>query len=343
MHCGLLILAPNAMSTEQDHIREYLLHKSGSIFSHPVFIERLHAGNAGYAKAVDRGGNIQAVLPFVKYVNTGFKRLSMPLFAQYTPLSITYPEGILEGKKFSFELQVMEQLIEQLPKADHYLFHLPFKHENILPFLWVGFESTVRYSFTFQKGIKLEYTLGAMRPSLRRKLKKLSQEFTVETSTDVAKLIELTDKNYRFKDEHNPFTSEQYLNLFEAGEALKCGKLWIAKNSSGAVVGAHFYLRDKEYVHYLVGASEPEFRHLGLSTLLIWKGIEWAAELNLGFNFEGSMTPSIAKYFSGFGAQLTPYYRVEKYRSKMAKLLRENLGKKKELTTRQAPSNKDNK
>jgi hypothetical protein len=50
------------------------------------------------------------------------------------------------------------------------------------------------------------------------------------------------------------------------------------------------------------------------------------------------MTPSIAHYFSGFGAKLTPYFRVEKYRSKFAKVLRENLGKKKELTKTPAPS-----
>lgn len=341
MHSGLLILAPNTMSSEQGHITEYLKNNSSSIFSHPVFLDKLHGRHVGYAQAADRGGNLQAVLPFVKYVNSGFRRLSMPLFAQYTPLNITYPEGLLDGKKFSFEQQVIEQLMKQLPKADHYLFHLPFHHENILPFLWAGFESSVRYSFTFKPRINLKKISASMRASQRRNLKKLSAQFTVETSTEVAKLIELTDKNYRFKDEHNPFTAQQYKNLFEIGEELQCGKLLIAKNSRGSVVGAHYYLWDKEYVHYLVGASEPEFRHLGISTLLLWKGIELAADLNIGFNFEGSMTPSIAMYFSGFGAQLTPYYRVEKYRNKMAKLLRETLGKKKELTTRQAPSNKN--
>ena len=338
MHGGLLILALPEMEQSTEHIEDYLRENCTSIFSHPVFLQKMHPENYGYASSTDAGSNIQAVLPFAKYTNTGFKRVSMPLFAQYTPLTISYPEGLLKGRKFSFELQVMEQLIDRLPKADHYLFQLPFHHQNIMPFLLAGFESSVRYSFTFDRGFSLHSIHENMRSSHRRKLRKLNKLYQMENSEHLDLIIEFTDTNYTFKQEENPFSHRDYKALFEVGKQLNCCQLVIARDEQHKVVGTHFYLWDKEYVHYLIGATDPEYRNTGVSTALIWKGLELANELGLGFNFEGSMTPSIAHYFSSFGARLTPYYRVEKYRNKIAKVLRENLGKKKELTKTPAPS-----
>ncbi len=317
------------MSTRNQNIEAFLNQHSSSVFSHPLYAQILHPEQYDFVSANDKGGNIVAALPFVHYRNKGLHRISMPAFAQYTPLSFVYPEGISNSKKFSFQAQIIAQIVDNLPIADHYLFRLPFHHQNVLPFVWNGFETSIRYSFILSRGFTAETVLKKVQSSVRRKIKQLNNELTVESSTDADLLFELTNKNYAFKNMKNPYSREEYERLLQFGFEQNCCAYYIAKNSSGRVIGTHVYLWDQDYVHYLVGATDPEFRNAGASTFLIWKGIELAAEKNLSFNFEGSMDENIALFFSKFNAKLTPYYSVEKYRNGAIRFLLKNLRKKK--------------
>lgn len=317
------------MGTLDRNIEAFLNQHSNSVFSHPQYAKTLHPEQSGFVSAKDKGGNIVAALPYVSFRNKGFHRISMPAFAQYTPLSFVYPEGISNSKKFSFQAQIINQVIECLPQADHYLFRLPFHHQNVLPFIWNGFESSVRYSFIIPGGFTTESVKNEVQSSVRRKINQLTQQLTLSASTDVDLLVELTNKNYAFKNMKNPYSREDYERLLRFGFEQNCCAFYIAKNSSGRVIGTHVYLWDNDYVHYLVGATDPEFRNAGASTFLIWKGIELAAEKNLAFNFEGSMDENIALFFSKFNAKLTPYYSVEKFRNGAIRFLLKNLRKKK--------------
>jgi hypothetical protein len=47
--------------------------------------------------------------------------------------------------------------------------------------------------------------------------------------------------------------------------------------------------------------------------MAMWAAIKFAKDLGLrSFDFEGSISPDIEKYFRGFGGTLTPYYQINK-------------------------------
>ncbi|TVR40814.1 MAG: methicillin resistance protein, partial [Cryomorphaceae bacterium] len=44
----------------------------------------------------------------------------------------------------------------------------------------------------------------------------------------------------------------------------------------------------------------------------LWEGIQLAGQMEKEFDFEGSMHPGIAHFFSGFGGEIFTYFQVRK-------------------------------
>lgn len=97
-------------------------------------------------------------------------------------------------------------------------------------------------------------------------------------------------------------------------EALRrqSGQLLGAQNAEGQVVAAMFLAWDKEWAYYLLPTYDPAYKDTGAMTWLTFEALCLAREKGLGFDFEGSMTPSIASSYKQFGGQAVTYHRIEK-------------------------------
>ena len=74
-----------------------------------------------------------------------------------------------------------------------------------------------------------------------------------------------------------------------------------------------FVVHDTQTAYYLLGGYRTEDRHHGAGALSVFEAIQHAQKLGMRtFDFEGSVVPSIERYFRGFGGRLTPYYTVNK-------------------------------
>jgi hypothetical protein len=70
---------------------------------------------------------------------------------------------------------------------------------------------------------------------------------------------------------------------------------------------------DSTTTYYLIGGRRQTDSRHG-TNLLLWQAIADAAQRGHAFDFEGSMIQGVNQFFQKFGAELTPYHYIYKYR-----------------------------
>lgn len=89
-------------------------------------------------------------------------------------------------------------------------------------------------------------------------------------------------------------------------------KILFAVDREKRIHAAIYIIWDKNSAYYLMGGSDPDLRHSGATSLLVWETIKYAATVTKRFDFEGSMIEPIERFFRAFGAQQSPYFHITK-------------------------------
>lgn len=271
---------------------------------------------------IEKGGELFAALPYVCYSRWGFRVIDMPALTPYLGVWMRYPEGQKEGTRLSFEKEIMFALIEQLPDYSYFRQNLLPGISNGLPFHWKGFRQTSRYTYVLEHPIHPETAYEALQQNIRRQIRKAEDSMTVTPAEEeeIDMLYELKKQAYATKEQHLPVSRVYLKNIFEYCRQNECGTL--LKAASGTTVHAMILLVwDHKTCYYLFGAANPDHKNSGAMSLLMWKGIQIAADKNLEFNFEGSMVESVERFFRSFGAKQQHYLQVDKYNSFVYKVL----------------------
>ena len=93
------------------------------IFFQPWWLDVVsQKGTWGACIAKSKNGEITGILPYYLTFFAGFKVIRMPPFTPYLGVWLNFPEGQWKKtKKYSFETQVISELIKQLPKVAWYV------------------------------------------------------------------------------------------------------------------------------------------------------------------------------------------------------------------------------
>jgi predicted acetyltransferase len=95
----------------------------------------------------------------------------------------------------------------------------------------------------------------------------------------------------------------------------------LAEDGNSNYHAAIYLIWDRDCTYYLMGGADPEFRNSGAMSLLIWEGINQAAQRKQSFDFEGSMIEPIEHFFRSFGGEQTHYLQITK-RSRKGKFIK---------------------
>jgi lipid II:glycine glycyltransferase (peptidoglycan interpeptide bridge formation enzyme) len=267
----------------------------------------------------EKNGEVRAAWPIFHKSKFGIRKTTIPILTPYIGPIITYPSDLGKAKISSYEKQLLNELIKELPNVDESIFHTNPHFKNWLPFYWKGFKQTTRYTYTLPVQ-NFQETQKNFKSTLRRELKKAQKSLTLHSTQDYQTLHQIKVDDYNAKKISLPYNLSYFQKIQQFVEESNQGALFQARNSENLVVASMLFLWDEKYFYYHTGAVLPQFRNSGAMTLLMNKGIEMACEKNLQFNFEGSMVEGIERYFSSFGAFQTPYFRIEKTNNKLLKL-----------------------
>ena len=115
-------------------------------------------------------------------------------------------------------------------------------------------------------------------------------------STKGKELTEIKEKHYRL-----------LAKMYEVLKSHQAAELWQVVNAHGEAIAAAFFAVQPGKVIFLLSGASEEGRQTAAMTLLLDSVIRRHAGSDCILDFEGSMAPSVAKFYANFGAKPITY------------------------------------
>lgn len=243
----------------------------------------------------------RVVMPLPKNKKWKWEYIYTPLFAQQL--------GIFSLKPISKNL--LNSFIDAIPDQ----FKLVDQNVNFM-------NRVERDDFDKWEKTNLELLLNQSYESLRknyskntiRNIKKAEKnELTINNNVKPETLVsffkENIGKDLKFMQESAYHSLHRIIyNSLHYG----MGATYSISNKNGDLLATAYFLFGKNRMINLLPASNAEGKATGAMALLYDYVIRLHAEKNLILDFEGSMIPSIARYYKGFGAQEVSYWQIKR-------------------------------
>ena len=265
------------------------------------------------AVEVERGGQVQAYMPFVVREQHGARILGQPSLTQSLgPWVLNTGAGYT--KALSREMSLYKELIDKLPEHDYFKQHFAPQVTNWLPFYWEGFDQSTRYTYTLDMRQGLETLHQGMDKRNRRQLRHAQESLTAETSEDLETLLRLNDKTFERQGMATPYSREYVFRLDEA--AVTHARRWIIlarDKRTGEAQAGIYMLAWGERMYSLFSGADPALRDQNGGIVARWKAIETAHESGVSIlDFQGSMLKTVERRNRNYGAYQVPYFSIHR-------------------------------
>jgi lipid II:glycine glycyltransferase (peptidoglycan interpeptide bridge formation enzyme) len=267
------------------------------------------------------GSEVAGALPYYYTTRMGFRIIKMPMLTGFLGPWINYPEGQKQVTRLSYEMEIMDALLKALPPFDMFRQRFHYSIKNWLPFYWMKFEQTTRYTYVLTVE-NLDEVFNEFKSSVRGKIRKASNLVTVEFDRPLEDFYRLFSMTFERQKIKTPATLSYLARLDEALVKRRLRKIFYAVDEKGGIHSALYLIWDSQsaYVH-MVG-EDPELRNSGAGILLLWEAIQFTRNtLSISkFDFLGSMIESVETVRRSFGAQQVPYFQIRKANSIFMKI-----------------------
>lgn len=252
------------------------------------------------------------VMPYAYTIHQGQINIYTPILTPYLGPYFVHPHPEKNVTRISREINILENIIEQIPSFKYFRLKCPIETTNCLPFLWHQFNITIKYTYYFPHPIDIDRIWHELKDTNRNSIRNAQKRLCIETSSDYNLLYELMEQSFSRKSTFTNIDRNLFLSLGKSIDAYRSGQMYLAKNQEGQVEAGALFVWDKQKVYYLIGGINTQVKQNGAMNLLVFQGINIAAQTNRSFDFEGSILKGIEQFFRSFGANLIPYYVIEK-------------------------------
>ncbi len=234
----------------------------------------------------------------------------LPVITPYTALWIQSPVALPVQKQIAHRHEVMLDLERQLPRSQILELKLRWTFQDWLPLYWTGYRQETRYTFRFPV-VDTESIYAGFSKSFKRNLRAADREYTIEEGR-VDDLYALMERVFELRDAHVTLTKQTLEHLVSTLRQRQQCQIYAARDTEG-VQAIMLAVWDSTTTYYLIGGRRRTDSRHGMN-LLLWQAIQDAGKRGHAFDFEGSMIEGVNKFFQSFGAELTPYHYIYRYR-----------------------------
>ena len=291
---------------------------SYSLFQEPWWLDAVAPGGWDEVE-VRSDGHLTARLPFVTRRRRGLTELTSP------PMTKTLGPWLApaEGKYTNLlarQMEALQELIGKLPKFD--VFRQAFAPElmNWLPFHWHGFRASGGVTYRLEDLSSVDEIWRGLRENIRREVRKAERQLTIVDDLGVDRFLETAALTFGRQSMASPIDSRLMHRIDEAAGRRNQRRILFAVDDHHRVHAAVYLVWDERVFYYLAGGADADLRTSGASSLAMWTAIRHAAEVSACFDFEGSMSEPIERYFRAFGARQVPYLVVSRHNRRAAAL-----------------------
>lgn len=312
-------LEPGEFPRWNDWVRD---HPAGTLFHTTRWLERVGGGLAVFVH--EEEGTILAGVATVERRKLGVRGWHVPPYTPcYGPLVLPSDKP-QRGSAAAEQRQRLETLLDGLPVMPHADFILPPGHHDPLPWRWRGWQAGM--GLTHQIEGSLETYLGNIVKRKAAYLRKLlgmveQGELAVTIDHRVDPVLELWAQTA----EHKEFSHRDDLlrGLFRdpADDFWLCVRI---TDREGTLLGGSVLAYDHRCAWNLVNGVRRDvdgaLRQINM--LLMDAGIRHCLSRGMVFDFEGSLLPGVADFYTIMGGEQRPCYRWMRSRSPLYLALR---------------------
>ncbi len=238
--------------------------------------------------------NYSYIFPLPALKRLGVETLSQPLFTQQLGLF----------SKSHITPEILKEFVESIPAKYKFI----SIHLNTLNRYNGVFHSVERVTYQLDlistySAIQLRYNQNTR----RNNLKALAFGVSVTKNIEIATFLEFYRKNVAVKFANSSFNRVVQISdtLIKLGKAEVVGAYY-----QGILCAAALMVKSNGKLIYLFASSN----HLGIKHRAMFAVVDqiirWNAENHLVLDFEGSIIPSIARFYAGFGAKPCVYQSI---------------------------------
>lgn len=315
--------------TNKETYRAYCESKNDlSIFHQAWWLDVVCGDHWDVVISKDKGGNIQGCLPYFFQKKYGFTLLRQPILTPYAGILLDYPHNQEKlAKKYAFEKKVTEELITALPSFSYFNQHFDPAFMNGQPLHWSGFNQTTYVSYGLDLNQSESHLLKNFEGDTRTEIRKAEPIITIERTEDIDLFYKVNLKSFSKQNLSPPYDLPFIKKLDKAVKSRDHRFIYLAKDQEENVHAAVYLLKDQKTIYTLMIGSDPDFRHSGAVSLLIWRILQEQAGHFDSLDFCGSMIERFQNVFRGFGAAQIPYFRVYKFGNPLFRIIAQLTGK----------------
>ena len=306
------------LGDKEKYVRFISTRDDMRIYNMPFWLDAVCGKNNWDAVVIEENGEVVAALPYHRKKRFCINGVLQPQLTQCFDIWIKPLKGLKTERALHYRFKWIGEIAKRLSDlgADFYDMELSGSLRNGEPFAWKGFRQEVRYSFIIPPGQRSEDVLSQMDRACRAMIRKASGTVRLEELRSPEQLYKIISASFERRGMKNPNPEVVYKRLYKACRAHGACKMAAVKDAQGDICCAGLYVFDKNYVYELLVGTVPGKRSENLKAFMTYEMIKFACETGRGFDFEGSMIPSIAEHNRRFGAEPVQYYRLWKIQTK---------------------------
>jgi hypothetical protein len=234
-------------------------------------------------------GNYEAVMPLTWNKKYGIHYLYQPfLTAQLGVFGNNITAGLLEA------------FLKAVPaKYKYWDFYV--NHENV--FTIEGFDIYQRSNYVLRLTRSYEDLSGQYRDNIRRNVRKAQQAgCTVQKDFDVEKVITLAMRQMRQHTKESAVNAERFWKLYKYLHARQMAMTYGIFSAQNELLASCAFFFSHRRAYYILVGNHPNGKTLGASHALVDAFIKDYGGKDMLLDFEGSDIPSLAFFYSSFGA-----------------------------------------
>lgn len=290
------------------------------IFSRDWWLDAVVGKDQWGVSIVKRDDQIVASMPYYREKKIIFNLLKMPPLTQHMGIWIRYPDGQKYDRKLSYEKEVINEILEKLPEFDLFYQRFHYSLTNWLPFYWKGFKQTTRYTYVIENIVDYETVYNNFSQSKKKDIKKANKIVKVKYDLTAEEFYQNHKYTLGKNGQEIAYPFETFKRIYDAVYARNSGRVIYAVDKDGNLHSGLFVIWDEISAYNLISTIDPDHRHSGSASLLVYEMIKYLSGKTAKFDFEGSMIENVEASFKRFGTTQIPYLQITKTNSKLLML-----------------------
>lgn len=276
-------------------------------------------GTANWDVALYRDGKgmIVGAMPYYQYRRWKILIIRMPEVTPFNGIWLNYPSGSKTHSRYSFEREVMENLINQLPSFALFRQYYYYDFANWLPFYWKGFKQTLHYSYVLPDIRDTHKLYLNMKGNARRNIQKAKRQLRIIKEDKPEEFYALNSMTFERQGLKIPHNYSLFFRVNQELQRRNQGAMYFARGQGGVPHAAIYVAWDSNRANVLFTGSDPDLRSSGAIYLLHWHVMNELSGKVMCYDFEGGMLPNVELVYAAMGAVRQPIHIVYKAQNRL--------------------------